>query len=528
MTDNPGSAPGGRTGYREPATGGSPGRLGAGAGGKEGRATPGALPGPGPLRPGGSAGGSSGMKGRTGSGAGGWADPPRPGAGGMTGPAGAVASGLREARLRLGLSQQELAARAGVTRQAIGAVEAGQMTPSLAVAIRLARALGCRVEDLFWLDEPVPEVVVDLPPDPADQEPAPAQAAVPSGGPPGVTAEGRGWAGARILVARVNGRWVGHLLRGEDAFAAELVPAGARLVAPVRANGATPAPGTGGAGEPGEPSTPAAAGHRAGKGARGDRGGATGCRWRAALLEPPDDLARRVLIAGCAPELSLWARALAAGRRGVHLHRLVVNSRRALELLRAGTVHAAGVHLAGTAGQPDNLPFVRAMLEGLEAVVIRLGVWEEGLVVAPGNPLGLQGVGDLARPGVVVVNREPGAGSRLLLERCLAEAGIPASAVAGFDRQVGDHLAVARAVARGEAHAGVSTAAVATAFGLGFVPLRSVAYDLVFLRSTLDEPAVQALLGSLGDAWVRRQLAALGGFDTTATGTVTARPVATP
>ncbi|QIA26487.1 helix-turn-helix domain-containing protein [Thermaerobacter sp. PB12/4term] len=394
-----------------------------------------------------------------------------------------VASRLREARRRLGLSQQELAVRAGVSRQAIGAIEAGRMTPSLAVAMRLARALGCRVEDLFHLDEPAPEVVVELAPATALALATPRQ----DRGEGQVKSRG----GARILVGRVGGRWVGHLLQGDGAFTPGLVPAGARLLAPAREG---PAPGPGASG-----------------------------RWRAALLEHPGDLARSVLIAGCAPELSLWSRALAPGRHGVTLHRIPANSRQALELLRAGMVHGAGVHLAGSAGEPDNLPLIRAVLEGLEAVVIRLGVWEEGLVVAPGNPLGLRGAADLARPGVVVVNREPGAGCRALLEQSLAAAGIPPAAVAGFGRQAADHLEVARAVARGQAHAGVTTAAVAAAYGLDFIPLRSVAYDLVFLRSTLDEPAVQALLGSLGDAWVRRQLAALGGFDTSATGTVTAR-----
>ncbi|GAB6875419.1 substrate-binding domain-containing protein [Thermaerobacter litoralis] len=443
-----------------------------------------------------------------------------------------VAAALREARLRLGLTQQELATRAGVTRQAIGAIEAGQMTPSLAVALRLARALGCRVEDLFRLEEPPPEVVVELAPAPDGD--GGAQVPAPEAPP-----------GGRILVGRVGGRWVGHLLHGDAAFAADLVPAGARLIAPAgegpvepqavepgAAPGDAPPPAGEGRVEPGAGEPAAALGDAAAPAGEGPVNPgvvepaappAGGRRWRAALLEDPQDLDRSVLVAGCAPELSLWARTLAAGRHGARLHRLAVNSRRALELLRAGTVHAAGVHVAGGPGEPDNLAFIRAMLPGLAAVVIRLGVWEEGLLVAPGNPLGLRSVADLARPGVVVVNREPGAGSRLLLERCLAAAGIPPQAVAGFDRFVPDHLQVARAVARGEADAGVSTAAVAAAFGLGFIPLRAVAYDLVFLRPTLDEPAVQALLGTLGDAWVRRQLAALGGFDTTATGTVMAR-----
>lgn len=426
-------------------------------------------------------------------------------------PSGSVVNGLRAARLRLGLSQQELAARAGVTRQAVSAIEGGQAAPSLGVALRLARALGCRVEDLFWLDDPEPEVEVELVGTGVeDPEPQGAPASRPAGPGGSAGSGGPGHAGpdasgGRCLVARIGGRWVAHRLWGDGAFSSDLLPAGARLVGPASDEPAGPAQPGRAPGEPPAAPPPALT------------------RWRARLLESPEDLARGVLIAGCAPELSLWARALATGHRGVHLHRIEANSHRAVQLLRAGTVHAAGVHLPGPAGEPDNLPFLQDLLGDLDVVVVRLGVWEEGLVVAPGNPLGIRDVADLARPGVMVVNREPGAGSRLLLERCLAEAGVPAGAVAGFDRHARSHLEVARAVARGTAHAGVSTAPVAAAFGLGFVPLRAVAYDLVFPRTVLDEPAVQALLGTLGDAWVRRQLAALGGFDTAATGTVTAR-----
>ena len=371
---------------------------------------------------------------------------------------------VREARLRLGLSQQELAARTGVTRQAIGAIEAGTMAPSAAVALRLARALGCRVEDLFWLDEEPPEIeaeVVTI--DPGETEPAPGPTPV------------------RCALARVGGRWVAHPLRGERAFATELVPADGLA-----------------------------------------RPGSSPRRWRVRLLDRPEDLARTVVIAGCSPELSLWARAAETTHPGLRVRRLFANSVTALHLLRQGAVHAAGVHLVDPTTGEENAPFARRLLGGQPVVLVHLGVWEEGLVVAPGNPLGVRGVTDLARPGVAIVNREPGAGARLLLEQCLAQAGVPPAAVAGFDREVPGHLEVARAVAGGQADAGVSTASVAAAYGLGFVPLRAVRYDLVVRREYLDEPAIQALLGTLDNRWVRAQLAALGGYDTTRTGEVVA------
>src|SRR3712207_3255950 len=112
----------------------------------------------------------------------------------------AVRNQLRSIRTRLGLSQQELAEAAGVTRQTIGGIEGGLDSVSAAVALRLARALGCRVEDLFWLDEDAPTVC------------AVAACALPQE------------ESVRVTLAEVDGRWIAHPLRNEHAVREELIP----------------------------------------------------------------------------------------------------------------------------------------------------------------------------------------------------------------------------------------------------------------------------------------------------------------
>jgi molybdate-binding protein len=153
--------------------------------------------------------------------------------------------------------------------------------------------------------------------------------------------------------------------------------------------------------------------------------------------------------------------------------------------------------------------------------MVHLGVWEEGLALAAGNPKAIRSVADLATAGVKIVNREEGAGTRLLLETSLAKAKVPKSAVRGWDREVQGHQEVARKVAAGKVDAGVTTGAVAAVYGLDFLPLQSVRYDLAVFEEYLEHPPVRQLLGSLDHRWVRSQLNMLVGYDTSQTGEIT-------
>lgn len=365
---------------------------------------------------------------------------------------------LKEMRTRLGLSQQELAELSGVSRQTIGGAEAGSVAPSATIALNLARALGCRVEDLFWLDEDLPEIraqpALDLSPG----------------------------SELRVALARIGGRWIAHSLQGEHSFRTEWIPADGR--------------------------------------GRWKKGQAT---MGVKPLDEPGSLERTVVLAGCTPALSLWARAAERCNPGLRVHWTFSNSVKALGQLEAGEVHAAGVHLYDPGRDESNVPFIRRLLPNRNLVLINLGFWEEGLLVKKSNPLNLKSAADLSGKGVRIVNREEGAGARFLLELLLREEGIPTATVRGFEDTVTDHLEVARAVASGRADAGVSVASIASIFNLGFVPLRQVRYDIALYRDYLDEPPVRQLLNTLSHRWIKQQLATLGGYDTRQTGETVAR-----
>jgi len=146
--------------------------------------------------------------------------------------------------------------------------------------------------------------------------------------------------------------------------------------------------------------------------------------------------------------------------------------------------------------------------------VFSFAIWEQGLVIARGNPKMIRGVGDLAHRNVTIVNREFGAGSRRLLDATLGAAGIATRAVRGYDREAPGHLAAAWQVKTGAVDCCIATKAAARMFGLEFLPLATERYDLAIRRRDLDLPAVVKLLEVLGRADFRREVEKFGGYDT--------------
>src|SRR5919107_1340248 len=178
------------------------------------------------------------------------------------------------------------------------------------------------------------------------------------------------------------------------------------------------------------------------------------------------------------------------------------------------TIVAAGSHLLDPATGAYTLPYVDRVLAGRDVAVVRLVHREQGLIVAPGNPLGLNGIDDLARDGLRYVNRQRGAGTRVLLDHELATRGIAAEAIPGYAREEHTHLAVAAAIAAGRADAGLGVLAAARAFGLGFVPVTREPYDLVLATETLEDPVTAPLWALLDDPDFRAAVEALGGYAT--------------
>jgi molybdate-binding protein len=139
-------------------------------------------------------------------------------------------------------------------------------------------------------------------------------------------------------------------------------------------------------------------------------------------------------------------------------------------------------------------------------------------VVKPGNPKTIKKTEDLARRNVKLVNREPGSGSRALLDKLVTKAGVPAAKITGYGNVVFGHLAAAYSVVTGDADVCIATRSAAQTFALDFVPLHSARYDLVMRKRIIELPSVKGFLDVLQRATLRRKLEVLADYDTSETG----------
>ncbi len=241
-------------------------------------------------------------------------------------------------------------------------------------------------------------------------------------------------------------------------------------------------------------------------------------RTRVAVFSSDAGVRKRIVLAGCDPATSLLATMVERGT-GLEVIHAPASSELALRWLKEGKVHIAGSHLEDPRTAEFNVPFIRREFGNEEIGVVTFAEWEEGFVVPKGNPRSIRGVGDLTRRNVVFINRQPGSGSRLLIDKLLREAGVPHSSIQGYSRIAAGHLAAAYAVVSGEADCCLATRSAARAFDLGFVPLRSERYDFVFRTGALEFPSVQTFMDVLQRASLRRKLETLAGYDTSKTGT---------
>jgi len=234
----------------------------------------------------------------------------------------------------------------------------------------------------------------------------------------------------------------------------------------------------------------------------------------AAPFAAPEDA---LLLAGCDIALSLVVELLRASR--IEVLALPCSSVRAITWLKKGQVHVAGAHLLDRKANEYNLPAIRKHFPQSETIrVVTFASWELGLVVRTGNPHRIRSIADLGRKNVSIVNREQGSGVRDLLNFELRQAGIEPASVRGYNRVAHGHLEAALAVLSGSADCCLAPRAAARSLGLDFIPIAVQRFDLALKRSSLDQPAVQALLDVLNRSVLRRKLQLLAGYDTTQTG----------
>jgi putative molybdopterin biosynthesis protein len=232
------------------------------------------------------------------------------------------------------------------------------------------------------------------------------------------------------------------------------------------------------------------------------------------LYRDPAQVERTVVAIGSHDlVLDLLAQFLAERAPGTRLASANAGSMGGLVALRRGEAHLAGSHLLHPESGAYNLPYVRQYLPDQPVVLVTLVRREQGLIVAPGNPQDIRGLADLTRPGVHYVNRQRGAGTRVLLDYRLGELGIDPATVQGYAREEVTHLAVAAAVASGVAACGLGIRAAARALELDFVPVEWERYDLVIPREHYESALLEPLLTLLHDANFRAAVAGLPGYD---------------
>ena len=369
-----------------------------------------------------------------------------------------VQNRLAQIRKSRGVGASELARRVGVSRQTIYAIEAGAYVPNTEVALLLARELEAPIDELFSLQ--------------AGAQPSPDSVAAD------VLSATPAEKGQPVRICQMGSRWVSVPVTASPYYMPE---ADGIIKRTGRSNGHVDL----------------------------------------VVFAKEEAAQKRLLLAGCDPATSLLAR-MVEKISGVEIVSAAASSKLALSWLKEGKVHIAGSHLEDPKTGEFNLPFIRKEFPGEDFNVVTFARWEEGLVIAPDNPKEIRSIEDLARKNVRFVNREPGSGSRALLNRLLSKSGVDASRVQGYDRIAYGHLAAAYCVASKEADVCLATRSAAKTFGLGFLPLHSERYDLVMRRRTTDFPAVKAFLDVLQRATLRRKLEVLAGYDTSETGSVVA------
>lgn len=202
---------------------------------------------------------------------------------------------------------------------------------------------------------------------------------------------------------------------------------------------------------------------------------------------------------------------------GIRLSSTHIGSLGGLMALRRGEAHITPSHLLDEETGIYNESYIRSMFP--EDMILVKGVRRiQGLMVASGNPYGIKGIEDLTR--IKYVNRQRGAGTRVLLDYKLKQAGISPSEIDGYDAEASTHMAVAAQVAGGDADCGMGVYSAAQAMGLDFIPVGEEEYDFVMRPETLQMPEVQCFLRLLGSTEFREKLAELGGYSFEGSGTI--------
>jgi len=240
---------------------------------------------------------------------------------------------------------------------------------------------------------------------------------------------------------------------------------------------------------------------------------------RAELLRTADSIDKTLMIVGSHDNsLDILADEIRRGAADITLSSSHVGSMGGLMAIKRGVCHLAGSHLLDTSDGSYNVSYIRKYLPNEDIRLVHLVMRDQGLIVPRGNPKKIGGIEDLVRDDVRFINRQGGAGTRILLDFRLKELGIEPAAIAGYTDEEFTHMAVAVAVLSGTADVGLGIQAAARALDLDFIPVVTEQYDLVIPGRFFDEFGIQVLLETIRTDRFKQRVEALGGYHTEETG----------
>jgi len=195
-----------------------------------------------------------------------------------------------------------------------------------------------------------------------------------------------------------------------------------------------------------------------------------------------------------------------------------VGSLGGLMALKKKTCHMAGSHLLDAETGEYNVSYIKRYLKGVKVSIFHLVMRDQGLIIARGNPKGIEGIEDLTRDDIVFVNRQAGSGTRVLFDYKLGQSGIKPESIKGYDSEEFTHMAVAVDVLSGTADCGMGIFAAAKALNLDFISMEREQYDLIIPSSIVDDTNIQVAMETIKSPNFRDRVSALGGYDPTKSG----------
>ncbi len=206
---------------------------------------------------------------------------------------------------------------------------------------------------------------------------------------------------------------------------------------------------------------------------------------------------------------------------GIHFNTSFIGSMAGLIALVQRESDIAGAHLMDQESKEFNIPYIKRIMPGETVILVNLVQRIQGLMIAPGNPKHITGIGDLRLPDITFINRQRGSGTRILLDSQLNSLGILPYEVKGYEREETTHVAIANAVAQGEADVGLGAESAAISADLDFIPLMKERYDLIILQETLMRNQVKKVITVVQDKSFKKLLSSLTGYDLSETGNTT-------